>query len=370
MTLVLSYSREDGQAAAELAADLAGADVGLSRDEPAVQGDAFWRHAVAARLDDAAGLLVLWSQHAAHSPWVDEEVRGFVGPVVVVRVDDAPLSPPVATAAAAICRRDDVVGALRRLDLPLPPAGERWTPRPDVVARRNLLLQAEQDHLSRLLAGGLRRAPQVDGTGGSSRNGLDGTLLERVDAGRPFYCTVAPVTNADFARFVERFGLEPSPPMTRAGFDAPDQPVAGVTWFEAVAYAAWVGGRLPTSAEWSAIARHGRPAAAYATATGALDADVACFARPLATGRPSRAQHHQPSRGGFFGVAGNTWDWCATAAGRHRVIAGGGYADGPAFCRVTSLYRAHPVDRDCAVGFRVVLQPRDGKVVSRRDDAQ
>jgi iron(II)-dependent oxidoreductase len=60
-----------------------------------------------------------------------------------------------------------------------------------------------------------------------------------------------PVSNGDYARFVEETGAEP--PMYW-GEDPPDpeRPVVHVSWQEAGAFAGWAGKRLPTEHEWEA----------------------------------------------------------------------------------------------------------------------
>lgn len=156
-----------------------------------------------------------------------------------------------------------------------------------------------------------------------------------------FYLDRHAVTNRQFKRFVDAGGYDalevwpqevwpslmkftdrsrrPGPGHWEEGKFAAgtaDHPVAGVSWYEAAAYAAWVGKRLPTAAEWQKAGgwpEHLSGGACRRYPWGDIyEPDRANLGAPGAG--KTVPVHDYPggsTPNGIFQMVGNVWEWLA-----------------------------------------------------------
>ncbi|HJZ33038.1 MAG TPA: formylglycine-generating enzyme family protein [Hyphomicrobiaceae bacterium] len=246
---------------------------------------------------------------------------------------------------------------------------------------------------------------------------------------RPFAIDPLAVTNAWFCEFVaatgyrtdaERHGwsavfmpLLPADAQAGASSDGPDwwrrvdgaswhhpegphsdvsdrlgHPVVHVSWHDAVAFAAWAGGRLPSEAEWEFAAAGGLAGTVYPW--GDREPDDSGFTpcniwqgefptRNTATDgylATAPADAFAPNGYGLFNMVGNTWEWCAEAfrvrslaraakarnararAAGERVLKGGSYLCHRSYChryRIAARTGASADSSTGHVGFRLVF---------------
>ncbi len=193
----------------------------------------------------------------------------------------------------------------------------------------------------------------------------------RIEGGK-FEIGKYPVTVTEYQRFVEDGGYGEERWWKAGGYDTaasapqeweeqkqhPNRPVVYVSWYEAAAYAAWAGVRLPAEAEWELAAR-GKEGREYPWGKEEPDATRANYggtgpghATPVglypwgATPEPEEVQD----------MGGNVLEWVDDWYDREhksRVLRGGSWYYNATNLRASYRSRNEPEYRNNDIGFRL-----------------
>jgi len=168
--------------------------------------------------------------------------------------------------------------------------------------------------------------------------------------------------------------------VVQSGFE--NHPVVTVSWYGANAFARWIGGRLPSEAEWEYACRAGtttpfNTGENLTTDQANYDGNYPYKNYPEGKylGRTTPVGSYPPNTWGLYDMHGNVWEWCQdnwhddyedaptdgsaweSENSSNRVIRGGSWDSGAQNCRAASRFNYLPGRRGDFIGFRLVFVP-------------
>lgn len=176
-----------------------------------------------------------------------------------------------------------------------------------------------------------------------------------------YYIDKYPVTNRQFRQFMDDTKYRKRPPYFDSSiWGDPENPVVGINWEDATAYATWAGKLLPNEREWEKAARgpNGR-----LFPWGNEESKVICNCIESGLECTSKVGSF-PSSKSFYGaedMAGNVWEMTTDYwQEESRAMRGGCYLTYEIFCRTTARWAPSVQELKKGprwLGFRCVYVP-------------
>jgi len=193
-----------------------------------------------------------------------------------------------------------------------------------------------------------------------------------------FEMAEVPVRRSQYAVFLSETGHDSPRDWRNPAFRDPDQPVVGVSWFDALAYCRWLSEetgdpwRLPTEAEWERAATGGRDDLGYSWGNQAPET-LPYYQGEWTAPRP--VGQRPPNEYGLFNMGDNVHEWCqdwyaadyyaisppenpgGPPSGTRRVSRGGSWRHAIRASRIAHRSSLPPDYRYTDYGFRLVRDP-------------
>ena len=379
----ISHAKADAALAHRLAADLERDGIPVWIAPESIQHGEEWVEAIGRGLDESAFFVVILTPAGVASKWVKKEgnlavemeVEGHLVFIPLWREDCS--VPRVWRAYQRVPFDGSYTAGLAALRARLAGGGQKPSFQEKTRFPSRRIHAKTGIELIRVPAG-----PFLYGSADSDTLAHDNEKPQRTIDLPEYWIGRAPVTNAQFARFVQATGHKTTtevdgkgvawtgkewawvvgadwrhPEGPESSIDGKDHhPVVQVSWNDAKAFCDWAGLTLPTEQQWEKAAR-GTGGRLWPWGDERPTAEHCNFNNNV--GGTTAVGKYSPKGDSLYGcadMAGNVWEWTGSwyTEGLTRALRGGSWLNIDRYTRAAYRYFNNPHYRDLLIGFRVV----------------
>ena len=190
-----------------------------------------------------------------------------------------------------------------------------------------------------------------------------------------YQISIFPVTNSEYLEFLQDNCFDYSEEFEYLCSERPNHPVTNISWDETLDYCKWIGGELPTEAQWEKASRGKGNIYPW----GDEFNEICCnIENRIGESVAVDSFEAGVSPYGCYQMSGNVWEWClddyvemfyktresksrnpiSVVDGDTKVIRGGSYDFVKSSARSSYRYYAKRNHKDENIGFRIVLNDR------------